>query len=390
MLTFTEAVREQVLLRMAIVGANGSGKTLGALRTAEALGGPVAVIDTEHGRAKLYADRFKFSHADLRDHKPEAFRDAARQAAELVGVGGTVVIDSLSHEWLDVLTEADKFGDWKTLTPRHREFLEAIISIPANLIVTMRAKVKYQVSEVDVPGRDKPRQVIERVGVGPVQREGVEYEFDVLAYLDTDHEAHFANRCEPLVDRVLPIDDEAIGIIVKWLAEGDPPTPVVFDPETELLPGAIKGRDAGKKVREALERMAPGVDWDETLQLLSVAVYGQDKPPAPERTDFLRRFSNAAAKLSESLTGDFPPPTTADIAEAFAFAFSGHVLDVIEHADHDPNVDASSPAEDADRSPATDGDIEHERGKDEENEEMALADLDAEALEAAAADTAFG
>lgn len=389
MLEFKDAVREQVLLRMAIVGANGSGKTLAALRVAAALGGPVAVLDTEHGRAKLYADRFTFKHADLLDHRPEAFRDAARQAAELVGREGTVVIDSLSHEWLEVLTEADKFADWKSLTPRHKEFLEAIISIPSHLIVTMRAKVKYQVTEVEVAGRDKPRQVIERVGVGPVQREGVEYEFDILAYLDTDHDAHFANRCDPLVDRVLPIEDEAIGIITKWLAEGDPPPPPPpFDPGKELLPGAISGSGAAAQILKALEELEPSVDWPETLARVAESVYSTrdtKKLAAGVRAEWLRRISNATAKLSTFATGDFPPVTEDEISQAFAFAFDGTVISVV-YAPREPEDSGADPAEQAE---GEDADRAAE-AYDQEQAEMAALELDQAALEAAGGETRFG
>ena len=70
---FSEATREKAKLRLALTGVSGSGKTLSALYLAYGLTGDwsrVALIDTEHGRAKFYADRAdlgtgRFLHAVL-------------------------------------------------------------------------------------------------------------------------------------------------------------------------------------------------------------------------------------------------------------------------------------------------------------------------------------
>lgn len=226
-ITFAPAKREKVKLRAALIGPPGSGKTLGALNIARALGEPVFGIDTEHDRMKLYADRFEFQHGNLPKgmQSPEGYIEAVRAAVG--GGAGTVVIDSMSHEWLAILTEADRFSNWKDLTPRHNEFIETLVSIPAHLIVTMRAKVKYDVSEVQEGGKKK--QKIERVGIGPVQRENVEYEFDILGYLDETHRATFLNRCDALVGQTLTIP-EAIPLLLEWLESGEP------DPDMQRAP----------------------------------------------------------------------------------------------------------------------------------------------------------
>ncbi|MEG0635799.1 MAG: AAA family ATPase, partial [Pseudomonas sp.] len=53
---FKKAERKQAKLRLALAGPSGSGKTFSALLMAKGLGGRIAVIDTEHGSASLYAD----------------------------------------------------------------------------------------------------------------------------------------------------------------------------------------------------------------------------------------------------------------------------------------------------------------------------------------------
>lgn len=220
-MSLAPAVREQILLRAALVGPPGSGKTRGALDIALAVGGKIAVWDTEHGRAKQYADRYTFDHANLHDTSPEGYIGALRDAER--GDYNVCIFDSGSHEWLACLKDADKFGDWKKVTPRHNDFIEAIAASSLNVILTIRSKVKYSVDEIpdDRPNRTGMRQIVERLGVGPIQRENFEYEFDVLGYLDDTHEADWKNRCEPLLGtRSTPQD--AAPIIIEWLEKGSP------------------------------------------------------------------------------------------------------------------------------------------------------------------------
>lgn len=254
-ITFSPAKREQVKLRAALIGPPGSGKTKGALWIARALGGRWFGIDTEHDRMKLYADEFVFEHGNLPPtmQSPEGYVEAVRTAVA-AGADG-IIIDSLSHEWLSILEEADRFSNWKDLTPRHKGFIEAIVNAPAHVIVTMRAKVKYDVSEVEVGGRKK--QKIERIGVGPVQREGVEYEFDIVGYLDETHRATFLNRCDALVGQTLPIladppgsEPEAVPIILKWLEEGEPDPDMQRAPEDKIA--ELRALLAGENISDAV------------------------------------------------------------------------------------------------------------------------------------------
>jgi hypothetical protein len=69
-ITFRPAVREGVPLLLGLAGGTGSGKTWSAMVLAKGLAGdkPFAVVDTENGRAKHYADDFRFDVTDL--HAP--------------------------------------------------------------------------------------------------------------------------------------------------------------------------------------------------------------------------------------------------------------------------------------------------------------------------------
>src|SRR5690349_22039333 len=96
--TFRKAVRENVGLLVGLAGASGSGKTYTAMRLATGIAGdkPFAVIDTEAGRAKHYADQFRFDHGDLAPpFRPDAYAEAII-AADKAGYP-VIVVDSTSH-----------------------------------------------------------------------------------------------------------------------------------------------------------------------------------------------------------------------------------------------------------------------------------------------------
>jgi AAA domain len=97
---FRPAIREAVSLLIGLIGPSGGGKTYTAMRLAKGICGdkPFAVIDTEAGRAKHYADIFKFDHGDLKSpFRPSTYADAIRSADE-AGYKA-VIVDSCSHEW---------------------------------------------------------------------------------------------------------------------------------------------------------------------------------------------------------------------------------------------------------------------------------------------------
>src|SRR3990167_11064864 len=97
--SFRPAARENVSLLIGLAGGTGSGKTFSALELATGLAGskPFALIDTEAGRAKHYADQFKFDHGDLHPpFRPSNYADAIK-AADEAGYP-VIIVDSVSHE----------------------------------------------------------------------------------------------------------------------------------------------------------------------------------------------------------------------------------------------------------------------------------------------------
>lgn len=188
-LEFEDATKEAAKARIALTGPAGSGKTYSALMLAFGLGEKVAVIDTERRSASKYVGRngWRFKTMNPTSFAPLSLVDHLAKAAGL-GIE-VVIIDSLSHYWegadgmleqVDRRSGASKFtSGWKVVRPEERRMVDAILAYPGHVIVTLRAKQEY-VLETNDRGRQEPK----RVGLKPIQREGIEYEFDFVGDLD--------------------------------------------------------------------------------------------------------------------------------------------------------------------------------------------------------------
>src|SRR6266567_5147219 len=187
-MTFHKAVKYGALLRLALSGPAGAGKTYTALTLATALadGGTVALIDTEHGSASKYADIFpEFDTLQLETFHPQKYIDAIHEA-EAAGYA-VLVIDSLSHAWSGqggLLEEKDKiarakysgnsFSAWNDASAIQNKLVNVILGAKLHIIATVRSKMDY-VLETGANGKTMPR----KVGMAPVQRDDLPYEFDV-------------------------------------------------------------------------------------------------------------------------------------------------------------------------------------------------------------------
>ncbi len=227
---FKRASKKQAKLRMALIGPSGSGKTYTALAIASHLGKNIALIDTERGSASKYADLFGFDVLELQSFSPETYI-AAIGEAEKAGYD-VLIIDSLSHGWSGkdgVLEFVDKvakrsqsgntFGAWREATPLHNRLVDGMLSANIHIIATVRAKTEY-VQEKD----EKGHTVIRKLGLQPVQRDGLEYEFDVVADLDADNTLIVSKtRCPRLSGYMqTKAGQETAVILAAWLGEGAP------------------------------------------------------------------------------------------------------------------------------------------------------------------------
>ncbi|EMG37149.1 RecA/RadA recombinase [Desulfocurvibacter africanus PCS] len=223
---FRKAERRASKLRLALVGPSGSGKTYSALLISKGLGGRVALIDTERGSGELYSHLLDYDAAQLNPpFSPEKYIQAIR-VAEKAGYD-VLIIDSLSHAWtgeggvLDLHDRASKsvkntFAAWREVTPQHNALVDAILASPCHIVVTMRTKTAYEVSNEN----GKAKMV--KVGLAPVQRDGLEYEFTVV--MDLSVEGHVASASKDrtgIFDGQHIVPGEETGRALKaWLEGG--------------------------------------------------------------------------------------------------------------------------------------------------------------------------
>lgn len=98
--------------------------------------------------------------------------------------------------------------------------IEALLSAPMHLIATMRAKQEYCLDR-----DDKGRTQVRKVGLAPVQRDGVEYEFDVFAEMDLENRMIVQkSRCSALQGGVYDKPGEDVAAILKGWLEGATPS----------------------------------------------------------------------------------------------------------------------------------------------------------------------
>jgi len=198
---FQKAERKKARLRLALCGPAGSGKTYSALLIAQGLGGRIALIDTEHESGSLYADLCEFDTASLTPpYTPEKYRNAIA-AAEAAGYS-VLIIDSFSHAWagegglLDMHDKAaaamrsgNSFTAWREITPQHNALVEAVLGARLHVIATLRTKTAYDLVD-DGNGKKKPV----KIGLAPVQREGVDYEFTCVFDMSIDSHVATASK----------------------------------------------------------------------------------------------------------------------------------------------------------------------------------------------------
>lgn len=236
---FQEVVRAKSKLRMALTGVSGAGKTLGALYIAYGLTGDwskIAVIDTEHERARMYANRTdlgtgKFLYCPLYPpYTAERYTSLVKEAASVVGPDGVVIVDSFSHAWnneggvLDVkdriAAQAGKnsYTAWNEAGKVQNSLVNTILAVGCHTIVTMRSKMDYVMQENE---RGKTQPV--KVGLAPVQRDDTEYEFDIVLDIARSHIAT-ASKDVTFLDKYGEIITPELGWQLKaWLDDGVDP-----------------------------------------------------------------------------------------------------------------------------------------------------------------------
>lgn len=225
-LTLKKAVKFGAKLRLALYGPAGSGKTYTALSIAREMAGDkrVAVIDTERGSASKYADIFDFDVVELDNFHPHTYIEAINMIVRTKEYS-VIIIDSITHEWdgtKGALEQAGQnFVNWAKVTPLHNAFVDAMLGADVHIIATMRAKEDHVIEKVE--GFSKPQ--VRSVGVEPIQRKGVQYEFDVVGSLDIDNTLTIVKtRCSALQGAVYHQAGREMADVLKLWLDGVPKT----------------------------------------------------------------------------------------------------------------------------------------------------------------------
>ena len=230
--------------------------------------GKIAAIDTEHGSLSKYADLFDFDVIELDSYSPDNFQDALTAAER--GDYRVFICDSLSHFWmgkdgaLEFVDNAKKLAQskgsgriddmagWKEFRPHERAMVDRMIASPCHVITTLRTKTAY---EEQINERTGKKQRV-KIGLAPVQREGLEYEFDLVGLMNDENEFIVdKTRCSAYAGRVISKPKpEDFQPFADWLrgakpAAAAPPPPVLpsntppaapAQPPAEELPGIVQ------------------------------------------------------------------------------------------------------------------------------------------------------
>jgi hypothetical protein len=226
--TFRPATKDGFTATVALQGPSGSGKTWTGLSIASGLaeGQRFGVIDTERRAASLYMRDVDATFDTLPMHRYDP-RDLQKALAAAAKNGYPVVmVDSLSHFWkgtdgtLDQVDKAkskyggNKFAGWKDGTPMQNEMIEALMSYPGHVVVTMRSYVDWVLVDKSPVNQ----------GMRAEQRRGIEFEFGVAAEMDSANRLRFIkSRCPAFRGLLLDQPHGARDIAkpyLDWLRDG--------------------------------------------------------------------------------------------------------------------------------------------------------------------------
>lgn len=250
-----KAKRLATKLRIALTGPTNSGKTLTAIylaygmlkemhpqATEDDLWDKIVLIDSERGRGNAYAER-----ADLptktgsywyigidAPYTPQKYIDALNEAIQIVGTVGVVICDSFTHVWngeggvLDIKNEMDKknpngkYTNWNDVGSIQNKMVNAYLTAPCHTITTLRSKMAYEL-QPDENGKMRPV----KLGLAPVQRGDLEYEFDIVLMLNKDHRVDSIIKDITFLERQ-GIENEIVTpelgkLLVQWCEKGADP-----------------------------------------------------------------------------------------------------------------------------------------------------------------------
>ncbi|KRO15781.1 AAA family ATPase [Lacticaseibacillus saniviri] len=235
------AERTKIKVPILLMGASGSGKTLSSLLIAKGIvesmfpdmdeakqWTKIGMLETEHQRSSLYVNtqhdnttiqpfmQIEVIPPFTADRYLEAFNALKQAGAEVI------IIDSLSSVWSGdggILDQVNKLGgqigDWKKVGPEQQKVLNLLTDTHVHVIATVRSK-----QGVEVTRNDTGKVQVEKVGLKPDQKDGLEYEFAITFQLYQNHLAQAMKDNSSIFDTQQILGRHVGNQIYDWAEEG--------------------------------------------------------------------------------------------------------------------------------------------------------------------------
>lgn len=296
-LVLRKAQRKQAFLKLGMSAPSGGGKTAGALLIGyglmkekypnlsdEEIWAKVGIVDTENGSGELYvnAQIGNLSVGEYNTITVSAPFTAEKYitAMDMMEEAGleVCILDSTTHLWtgsgglLETQTDATKrnsgnsYVAWREVTPMHNAFVEKMLQCHMHIIATMRSKTEYTQEKDPSTGRT----TVKKIGLNPVQRDGMEYEFTIFFDTDTTHQTFASkDRTGMWADgRFFKITPDTGKKIMGWLQTStNKPDEVISEQKTRASADEMKAEvvslfeganeDQKKKLKDVFKEFEP-------------------------------------------------------------------------------------------------------------------------------------
>lgn len=228
-----DAKREAVPPLICLWSMSGAGKTLSAIYMARGIvgaEGKIALLDTENGRAKFYADEEKvngWKHVDMQprftpDKYSAGFKFCEDQGADII------IVDSMSHVWegeggvIDMAANNTNKGlaKWNAAKMEHKRMVNNLMR--STLPVIFCARAKEAIKQV---GSGRDMQIISD-GWRPILEKNFIYEMTLALRLTENGRYDLADSKVPMaLQSVFPqgeqINSEMGQKLATWLSGGE-------------------------------------------------------------------------------------------------------------------------------------------------------------------------
>jgi len=140
------------------------------------------------------------------------------------------------------------------VTFRGETEINALLQSNIHLIACLRSKTEYVLEP-----NEKGKQVPKKIGLAPIMRDGVEFEFTTVFNLDSAHQAMAdKDRTGLFADKIFRITEDTGKVIAEWLRGGVDPVPSLRD-ELESIGSELYGVTWDEKQRELSGYISKGV-----------------------------------------------------------------------------------------------------------------------------------